>query len=209
MALARQTLPPEFAAGPPMGLSTMPVPNVTPRPRAVTRGAHQQYQRAQVESASPTRLIVMLYEGAIRFCRLAQEAMRQRDLEKQHLNLIRAQRIVGELLASLNRSAGGQLASNLSNIYAHILEELVKANLYDEPENLDHAVSLLCEMRASWAEIDRISSCDGPLVDDPSMVLDSPVPVPKQRAQPSARSTAIRSGNGDNAAISRLGDRRA
>jgi flagellar protein FliS len=105
--------------------------------------------------------VVLLYEGAIRFCRLAQESMRAKDLEAQNSNLIRAQRIVGELLASLNRSAGGEVASNLARIYTYLIEELVKANLYDEPEKLGHVIKLLSEMHASWVEIDSTAGRDG------------------------------------------------
>lgn len=135
--------------------------STTARQNAAYRGATQQYQRAQVETASPTQLIVLLYDGAVRFCRLAQDAMRLRDLETQNTNLIKAQRIVGELLGSLNRDAGGDVASNLSRIYTHLLEELVKANLYDDPETLDHAISVLSDMRASWVEIDRMAARSG------------------------------------------------
>lgn len=125
----------------------------------------RQYQRAQVETASPTRLVVLLYEGAIRFCSVAQEAMRNGDLETQNTNLLRAQRIVGELLSSLNRSAGGEMAINLARIYTHILEELVMANLYDRPQHLDHAISLLMSLRATWDEIDQMTASESRLGD--------------------------------------------
>jgi flagellar protein FliS len=130
-----------------------------------------QYQRAQVESASPTRLIVLLYEGAIRFCHMARAAMLRGDLETQNLNLVRAQRIVGELIASLDRNAGGEVAARLSNIYAHVLEELVAANLYDRTDKVDHVIALLTEMRASWVEIDRMAAGDCTLSDA------APVPI--------------------------------
>jgi len=130
------------------------------RTNAQHRGATHQYQRAQVESASPTRLIVLLYEGAVRFCSLAQDAMRKKDLEAQNLNLIRAQRIIAELLASLNRTAGGEVALNLARIYTHLLAELVRANLYDDIDALSNVITLLTEMRASWIEIDRLQTGD-------------------------------------------------
>src|SRR5690242_6689865 len=66
---------------------------------------NEQYLRAQVETASPTRLVVLLYDGAIRFCAQAIEAMQKRDLETQHINLLRVQRIISELIGSLNREA--------------------------------------------------------------------------------------------------------
>ncbi len=188
------------------------------RPRPLQRGATEQYQRAQVESASPTRLVVLLYDGAIRFCRLAQEAMRKRDLETQNTNLVRAQRIVGELLASLNRGAGGEVATNLSNIYGHILEELVQANLYDKPEKLDHVLALLTEMRASWVEIDRLATGDGPMVDAPGTTAKgadrssqpAAVPTAPRAARASsgmARLIAEQNRSEERATATRLGDR--
>jgi flagellar protein FliS len=130
------------------------------RVNAPHRSATHHYQRAQVESASPTRLIVLLYEGAIRFCSLAQDAMHKGDLETQNVNLIRAQRIVAELLASLNRTAGGEVALNLARIYTHMLAELVRSNLYDDGDAVGNVITLLTEMRASWIEIDRLQSAD-------------------------------------------------
>ena len=163
--------------------------------------------------------MVLLYEGAIRFCRLAQEAMRKRDLETQNTNLIRAQRIVGELLASLNRGAGGEVAANLSNIYAHILEELVQANLYDSPEKLHHVLTLLSEMRGSWVEIDRIAACDGQLADAPmgagkgveSSSNAADVPAAALYGLPLSRTARLIAAQNAAAspAASRLGDRRA
>jgi flagellar protein FliS len=179
------------------------------RPNPAHRGAMQQYQRAQVETASPTRLVVLLYEGAIRFCRMAQDAMKQRDLETQNTNLIRAQRIVTELLSSLDRNAGGEVASNLGRIYTHLFEELVKANLYDRPEALDHAIAMLTDMRATWVEIDRMAATEGRpgewLRDavPPDNPEDPPGPTAPSRPQPSRNALAPRPPR------SRLGDRLA
>ena len=94
--------------------------------------ASQQYQRSQVETASPTRLVIMLYEGAIRFCQLALDAMAAKDLPVQHENLLKAQRIIAELLGSLNREKGSEVADNLARLYTHMLEQLVVANLHDQ-----------------------------------------------------------------------------
>ncbi len=200
-------------------------PDTVSRQSPQQRGALLQYQRAQVESASPTRLVVLLYEGAIRFCRIAQQAMRNQEWETQNTNLVRAQRIVGELLASLNRGGGGDVASNLANIYAHMLAELVEANLYDKPEKLDHVLSLLSEMRASWVEIDRIASCDGQLVDgpidpantggltaNPAPIQPAKTPIATLSARPDprmARRIAAQNSAAVNVAPKLLGDRLA
>ena len=117
-----------------------------------------QYQRAQVETASPTRLVIMLHEGAIRFCQIALDAMAANDLPIQHENLLKTQRIVAELLGSLNREKGGEVAENLARLYMHMLEQLVAANLNDEPEAVKLVQSMLRDLWASWVEVERLTS---------------------------------------------------
>lgn len=126
--------------------------------QAQMRNAQRQYQRAQIETASPTRLIVLLYDGAIRFCSLAIEAVQRRDLEAQNTNLVKAQRIIGELLSSLDRKSGGEVADNLSRLYLHMLEQLVNANLYDQIAPIETVQKMLCELRETWQEIDRMAT---------------------------------------------------
>ncbi len=130
--------------------SGMPNPPIRARlnPSAV------QYQRTQVETASPTRLVILLYEGAIRFCQIAQDAMVAKDLPRQHKNLINAQNIITELLGSINHEQGGEIAENLSRLYAHMLEQLVTANLYDRIEQVKAVQGMLRELRASWVEVE-------------------------------------------------------
>jgi flagellar protein FliS len=122
-----------------------------------TGNATLQYQRTQVETASPTRLVIMLYEGAMRFCQLASDAMAVQDLLTQHENLIRAQRIVAELLGSLNREKGGEVAENLARLYTHMLEQLVVANLHDQPEPIQKVQSMLRDLWTSWIEVERLT----------------------------------------------------
>lgn len=117
----------------------------------------QEYQRNRIETSSPVQLVVMLYDGAIRFLCLAKERMQAGDLEGRHSNLLKAQRIVGELISSLNRDKGGDLAANLQNLYAFMLKQLVEANLYDRHEPIDKVIGMMRELRESWAEIDTTS----------------------------------------------------
>ncbi|HZP84202.1 MAG TPA: flagellar export chaperone FliS [Chthonomonadaceae bacterium] len=132
-------------------------PPAGPR-RKPPRQAYQQYQRAQIETASPTRLIVLLYDGAIRFCSLALEAQRQRDLEGQNVNLIKAQRILAELMSALDRKTGGEVAENLFQLYSHMLEQLVNANLYDRAEPIENVVKMLRDLRDTWQEVERLTT---------------------------------------------------
>jgi flagellar protein FliS len=122
---------------------------------------HQQYRKAQIETATPAQLILMLYDGAIRFCALGKEAMLVRRLEEQNTHLIRAQRILGELMGSLDRELGGELAGNLFSLYLFMYQELVMANLHGKPEPVDRVVSQLTELRDSWQEAERITARAG------------------------------------------------
>ena len=130
--------------------------SLTPRTPSNSRANNTaaQYQRSQVETASPTRRVIMLYEGAIRFCQTAQDAMAKQDLQAQHTNLCKAQGIVSELLGSLNREKGGEIAENLSRLYLHMLDQLVKANLYDQSAPIENVQAMLRDLRASWIEVE-------------------------------------------------------
>ncbi|MGC8669521.1 MAG: flagellar export chaperone FliS [Chthonomonadales bacterium] len=112
-----------------------------------------EYQRMQVETASPAQLIVMLYDGALRFATFAKERMASGDLEARHTYLMKAQRIVTELLAILDMENGGAVAQNLRSLYAYILKQLVEANLYDDAARIDEALGMLRELREAWAQV--------------------------------------------------------
>ena len=116
----------------------------------------REYMRTQTETSSPTKLVVMLYDGAVRFLSLGREKMAVGDVEARHNYLVKAQRIIGELLSSLDFEKGGEIARNLQRIYTYMLQQLVEANLHDRVEPIDDVIKLLRELRESWAEIDRM-----------------------------------------------------
>jgi flagellar protein FliS len=106
-----------------------------------------------VETASPARLIVMLYDGAIRFINEAAYAMQQRDYETQNTKLQRAQKILAELISSLDFDKGGEIAENLFRLYTYMYNQLVEANINDSRDRLEHVVHLLSELREAWDTI--------------------------------------------------------
>lgn len=119
------------------------------------------YQRTQVDTASPVRLIVMLYDGAIRFLRQGQSAMQRGDREKQNDYLVRAQRILAELTSSLNLEEGGEIAVNLMALYQFMTEQLVLANLQDDVGKVQKVREMLESLREAWAQAEstvRVSS---------------------------------------------------
>lgn len=129
-------------------------PGTTPvRNRAGAR--HAQYLKAQVETASPTQLILMLYDGANRFCSMAIDAMEQKDYQGQNTALQRAQQILSHLITSLNLEKGGDIALNLQQLYFYLYEQLVYANLNDKPEVVREVQAHLVKLREGWAEVDK------------------------------------------------------
>ena len=114
---------------------------------------HERYLETAVETASPARLIVMLYDGAIRFINEAAYAMQQRDYETQNAKLQRAQKILAELISSLDFDKGGEIAENLFRLYTYMYNQLVEANINDSCDRLEHVVHLLSELREAWDTI--------------------------------------------------------
>ncbi len=114
---------------------------------------HQRYLETAVETAHPARLVVMLYDGALRFLNQAREAMEQRNYEEQNLYLQKTQRILAELISSLDFTKGGEVAENLFRIYTYLYNQLVQANLQDDPLKVQQAIALLSELREAWDTI--------------------------------------------------------
>lgn len=113
---------------------------------------YQAYRRTQIETAPPEQLILMLYDGAIRFARNGRRALESGDRQKAHHNLTRAQDVMSELIGSLDMEAGGELAANLYQLYRYIYQRLVQANVRKSVEPIDEAIRLVSELREGWYE---------------------------------------------------------
>ncbi len=115
----------------------------------------QAYRQHSVMGASPVQLVVMLYDGALRFMEEGKRAIIAKDLETQNFKLQRAQKIVFELMSTLNMSEGGEVARNLLGLYTFIVNELVEGNISDDTHRIDNAMKTMSDLRESWAEIER------------------------------------------------------
>lgn len=110
------------------------------------------YTKVDVETASQGKLIVMLFNGAIK---RTEEARRQFELGKMeavHNNLIRAQDILGELRGALNMKAG-DISHNLDRIYEYCQHLLVTANVKKTVTPLDECVEMMTSLRDTWQEL--------------------------------------------------------
>jgi len=107
-----------------------------------------------VESASPHKLILMLYDGALLSVRTASAAMRSGDIPTKGASVSKAINIITNgLKASLDLSVGGELAIRLDALYEYMSERLFYANLHNNEAALDEVVNLLSNLREAWTEI--------------------------------------------------------
>ena len=113
-----------------------------------------RYQLDEMLTASPSRLIVMLYDEAIESLTTAASAARSGDIEMRCNAVTAAIEIVGTLYMTLDVDRGGDVARNLGAIYAHIINRLPQVNLNRDPRIAEEAIGLLKPLRASWNELD-------------------------------------------------------
>lgn len=106
-----------------------------------------------VESATPHRLIQMLFEGALERIAQAKGAMAQNQLARKGEMIGKAVAIVGGLQGSLNDKEGGGLAANLDSLYDYIIRRLTQANYENNPDYLDECGRLLGEIKSAWDAI--------------------------------------------------------
>lgn len=120
--------------------------NLAPAPNA--------YRQSAVLTASPERLIVMLYDGAHRFLAGAAHSMRAGDVPATHMRLRGAESIISHLQNTLDLEQG-EIAHNLSAIYSFCKRHLNEARLERNVGKIERVDALLCELRSSWDAICR------------------------------------------------------
>lgn len=117
------------------------------------------YQRNAILTASPAELTLMLYEGAIKFCNIALIGIEKKDFEKANNNLKKAQAIITELRATLDRKY--PVWEDFDRVYAYIYRRLVDGNIRKDPEIVEDALKYIREMRDTWKEVMRINKTGG------------------------------------------------
>lgn len=115
---------------------------------------YDKYLEVQVQTAPPENLVLMLYDGAMRFATQAKADLVAGNRESAHSNLIRAQDIMSELMSSLNFDAG-DVAENLFKLYEYMNYRLIQANISQSEEPIDEVLKMLAELRGVWSEAIR------------------------------------------------------
>lgn len=114
--------------------------------------AYQVYQNNQVNTSSPAKLLLMLYEGALKFLRFALVAMEEKNIEQTNKYLVKTQDILYELMATLNFDAG-EISNRLYSLYDYMNQELIEANIRKDANKVKAVYALLEELRNTWIDI--------------------------------------------------------
>lgn len=111
-----------------------------------------RYQDMKVQTASPAQIMIMLYDGAIRFTLQAKKKLEEKDFEGKGIFISKTQAIVDELMNSLNFSIAPELCENLQQLYIYINERLSEANIKCDADVLDEVIGLLNTLRDGWKQ---------------------------------------------------------
>ena len=117
--------------------------------------AARLYQKNAVNTASPAKLTLMLYDGAVKFCNIALEGFEENNIEKISNNLIKAEKIIVEFRATLDMKY--PVAKEFDTVYDYVYRRLVEANMKKDKEVLEEALRHIKTMRETWKEVMRIN----------------------------------------------------
>jgi flagellar protein FliS len=118
----------------------------------MSKNAYQKYKTTSVQSASREKILLMLYEGAIRFTKLAIKAIEEKKIADRGVNIGRAFDIIMELNNTLDHKVGGKVAEQLEQLYMFMMEQYTKANISGNQEPLHSNLKILQTLYDGWVQ---------------------------------------------------------
>ena len=122
---------------------------------------HNQYRKNQISTSGQGHLILMMYEGAIKFTKLALESMAKDDLASQGKYIQKAHDIVNELSLALDFKKGGDVATRLESLYQFVLSQLTLANIKSDKKPLQTVLNILNPLLEAWTQLYEASQNKG------------------------------------------------
>lgn len=117
-----------------------------------SKHAYNKYKQTAVQSASREKILLMLYEGAIKFTKLAIVAADQKNISERATNVMRVYDIVTELNNTLDHKVGGEISKNLEQLYTFLTDQLAKANMNADPAPLKSVLKILEILYDGWVK---------------------------------------------------------
>jgi flagellar protein FliS len=118
----------------------------------MSNAAHKKYKTTSIQSASREKILLMLYEGAIKFIKLAIQGVEKKNVKEKCENIGRAYDIILELNNTLDHKVGGDVAARLEQLYQYMIEQLIKANIETNVEPLQTVQKLLETLHEGWVQ---------------------------------------------------------
>ncbi len=119
----------------------------------VKRGLSHQYREMRLASSSPEEIVLMLYDGAIRFLKDAAREMADKNITAKVRLVEKVEKIVDYLQSCLDMKRGGEIASNLNRLYTYVLMRLTEANFYNDVARIEEIIMLLGLLREGWFSV--------------------------------------------------------
>jgi flagellar protein FliS len=121
--------------------------------------AYAQYANNRIMTASPAELTLMLYEGAIKFNNIAIAAIKEHDIQRAHINIVKAQNVIQYLQQTLDTKY--EVSKDFDNIYDYLTRRLLEANVNKDVEILEEVNGHLRSVRDTWKEVMRLNGMTG------------------------------------------------
>jgi flagellar secretion chaperone FliS len=116
-----------------------------------TTNPYQSYQVNAIQTASPGELTLMLYNGCLKFIKLARKAIEEKNFEEKNTNLLKAQKIIQELMVTLNMDY--EVSQNMMVMYDYIYRRLIEANIKNDVTILDEVEGYVTEFCDTWKQV--------------------------------------------------------
>ena len=113
----------------------------------------KEYRHNEIATSSQGKLIVMMYEGAVKFVNLAIEGVDNKDLSKKGIYINKAHDIINELSLALDMKKGGEIAQKLESLYQFILHQLTLANIKSDRKALESILNVLTPLLEAWTKL--------------------------------------------------------
>jgi flagellar secretion chaperone FliS len=112
----------------------------------------QTYKENQITTTDPGTVLLLLYQGAIDALNRAAAFMAAGNMADKGKQILKANDIINQFIASLDFEIGGELAQNLEALYHFMLEQILIANAHNDPKRLTTVISLLSTLKRGWEE---------------------------------------------------------
>lgn len=129
-------------------------------------GHAKYYQNNQILTAKKSKLILMMYDGAIRFARESINKIHSKDIAGRGAYIRKTQDIILELMNSLDMENGGEIAGNLSRLYLFMNRNLIMANMQGDEKYIEDIIKILTELRDAWGIVVNNSYKNEQVADD-------------------------------------------